>query len=119
MMDNYYLEMARSAIKSIKTTTDPGAIAALASAAALIALAERRPIEAELCESKPRFVQVAGCTFDPSRIESVTDSSDKCITLVTVHMRCGDAFYLEKENATAFLRWWSANADVVRLDVAD
>lgn len=77
-----------------------------ASAAALIAIAERRP----------RFVQIGGKWFDPTQIESVNDQSDKYITIVHVNFRTGTSFAFCKEECATFLNWWSENADAVRLE---
>jgi hypothetical protein len=78
-----------------------------AIAAALIAIAER----------KPQFVQIGPVVFDPSTITAVVivpgDSQ------VVVYFGDKPTRFFHNKERDAFLAWWEKHADVVRLDVSD
>jgi len=87
---------------------DPLVSTGLSIASALIALAERRP-------EKSCFVQVGNITIRIDDIVQINRTS----TMVEVYYFGGDSATFYGKNADAFEAWWSANADVVRLDVAE
>jgi len=99
---------------------DPLVSAACSIAAALIALAERRPIEAELCESKPRFVPVGdSLPFDVNRIKGFEKRVQDGHLRLSIGITDAPDVLLLDDDALTFLSWFDQAADVVRLDGAD
>lgn len=106
-----YLEIADSLCRYIEGDQGPQVSALVSIAAALIALAERRP----------QFVQVGDSQIRIDRIASVlrfTDYGLGSIDGPSVEIKTvdGSTFVIQGDDIDIFLRWWADNADVVRLD---
>jgi len=116
-----HLDRATNIIDLVENM-DPLVATGLSIAAALIALVEQRPIEAELCESKPRFVQVGDRRFNLdaiTQIETFNTSLEGGGRGITIYLESGPAAQLRGEDMACFLLWHEQHADVVRLDVAE
>jgi len=118
-----HLDRATNIIDLVENM-DPLVATGLSIASALIALVERRPIEAELCESKPRFVQVGSdddC-FDRIPVDNIAlieKHTVDGVLKINVFINSGRTYQIEGQDATAFLLWHEQHADVVRLDGTD
>ena len=75
----------------------------IAQAAAILAIAERM---------RPQFVQVGPVVFDPADISAIDDLNGQ----LQVYFKARHARYFYGAERAAFLKWWNAYANVVRLD---
>jgi hypothetical protein len=69
-----------------------------------------------LAERKPQFVQVGGMAYNLDHVQMVNMRGETVLVWFNNHPETDGPTELEDEDAAAFLAWWNANANVIRLD---